>query len=58
LEESYYHRLARPGGFAVQRVYMDDRSLDETMAVADRDVVLVPRGHLLLGRLTDSISTI
>ena len=45
LEEIYYHRLARPGGFALQRVYTDDRSLDETMAVEDRDVVLVPRGY-------------
>ena len=26
-------------------VYTDDRTLDETMAVADGDVVLVPRGH-------------
>jgi 5-deoxy-glucuronate isomerase len=45
LEETYYHRLARPGGFAIQRVYTDDRALDETMAVEDRDVVLVPRGY-------------
>jgi 5-deoxy-glucuronate isomerase len=45
LEETYYHRLARPGGFAFQRVYTDDRSLDETMTVQDRDVVLVPRGY-------------
>jgi 5-deoxy-glucuronate isomerase len=45
LEETYYHRLARPGGFAFQRVYTDDRTLDETMAVEDRDVVLVPRGY-------------
>lgn len=45
LEEIYYHRLSRPGGFAFQRVYTDDRSLDETMAVEDRDLVLVPRGH-------------
>jgi 5-deoxy-glucuronate isomerase len=48
LEETYYHRLARPG-FAVQRVYTDDRSLDETMAVGDRDVVLVPRGYHPVG---------
>lgn len=48
LEETYYHRLARPG-FVVQRVYTDDRSLDETMAVADRDVVLVPRGYHPVG---------
>jgi len=32
LEETYYHRLSRPGGFAFQRVYTDDRSIDETMA--------------------------
>lgn len=49
LEETYYHRLSRPGGFAVQRVYTDDRSLDETMAVHDRDVVLVPRGYHPVG---------
>ena len=45
LEETYYHRLDPPQGFAMQRVYTDDRSLDETMAVSDRDVVLVPRGY-------------
>ncbi|HLY53786.1 MAG TPA: 5-deoxy-glucuronate isomerase, partial [Steroidobacteraceae bacterium] len=45
LEETYYHRLSPRGGFAVQRVYTDDRSLDETLAVEDRDVVLVPRGY-------------
>ncbi len=45
LEETYYHRLNPPQGFAMQRVYTDDRSLDETMAVTDRDVVLVPRGY-------------
>lgn len=45
LEEIYYHRLSRPGGFAFQRVFTDDRSLDETLAVEDRDLVLVPRGH-------------
>jgi 5-deoxy-glucuronate isomerase len=45
LEETYYHRLSRPGGFAFQRVYTDDRTLDESMAVEDRDLVLVPRGH-------------
>jgi len=45
LEETYYHRLSRPGGFAFQRVYTPDRTLDETMTVEDRDVVLVPRGY-------------
>jgi 5-deoxy-glucuronate isomerase len=45
LEETYYHRLARPEGFAFQRVYTDDRSLDETVTFGDRDCVLVPRGY-------------
>jgi 5-deoxy-glucuronate isomerase len=45
LEETYYHRLARPDGFAFQRVYTDDRSLDETLTFGDRDCVLVPRGY-------------
>jgi 5-deoxy-glucuronate isomerase len=45
LEETYYHRLNPPQGFAFQRVYTDDRALDETMAVEDGDVVLVPKGY-------------
>lgn len=45
LEETYYHRLARPDGFAFQRVYTDDGSLNETMAPHDGDVVLVPKGY-------------
>ena len=45
LEETYYHRLNPAAGFGVQRVFTDDGSLDETMAVADHDLVLVPRGH-------------
>ena len=45
LEETYYHRLNPSQGFAFQRVYTDDRSLDEAMAVEDGDVVLVPKGY-------------
>ena len=45
LEETYYHRLNPSQGFGVQRVYTEDGSLDETMAVKDGDVVLVPKGH-------------
>jgi 5-deoxy-glucuronate isomerase len=45
LEETYYHRLNPPQGFAFQRVYTDDRSLDEAIAVEDGDVTLVPRGY-------------
>ena len=49
LEETYYHRLNPPQGYAVQRVYTDDRSLDEVMVVSDRDVVLVPKGYHPVG---------
>ena len=45
LEETYYHRLNPPQGFAFQRVYTDDRKLDEAMAVEDGDVVMVPKGY-------------
>jgi 5-deoxy-glucuronate isomerase len=45
LEETYYHRFRPRDGFAFQRVYTDDGSLDEAVAVRDGDVVLVPRGY-------------
>ena len=45
LEETYYHRFSKPQGFGFQRVYTEDRSLDETMLIEDHDVVLVPRGY-------------
>lgn len=45
LEETYYHRLNPAQGFGFQRVFTEDGTLDETMAVSDGDVVLVPRGH-------------
>lgn len=45
LEETYYFRVQPEQGFAVQRVYTDDRSLDETMAVKDGQAVMVPEGY-------------
>jgi len=45
LEETYYHRLNPAQGYGIQRVFTEDGSLDETMAVSDGDVVLVPKGH-------------
>jgi 5-deoxy-glucuronate isomerase len=50
LEETYYHRLNPPQGFAFQRVYTDKRAdgsreLDVSMAVEDGDVTLVPKGY-------------
>lgn len=49
LEETYYHRLNPSQGFAFQRVYTGDRSLDETMAVEDGCCVMVPRGYHPVG---------
>ncbi len=48
LEETYYHRLDRPGLCPAARLHRRPL-LDETMAVADRDVVLVPRGYHPVG---------
>jgi len=45
LEETYYHRIHPEQGFAFQRVYTDDRSLDETLTFENGDVVLAPRGY-------------
>ena len=45
LEETYYHRFQKPQGYAFQRVYTDDRSLDKSMLIEDGDCVMVPRGY-------------
>lgn len=45
LEETYYHRIKPDHGFAFQRIYTEDRSLDETVSFKDGDVVLVPKGY-------------
>jgi 5-deoxy-glucuronate isomerase len=45
LEETYYYHVQPEQGFAVQRVYTDDRTLDETLAVRDGQTVLVPEGY-------------
>ncbi|PAE13137.1 5-deoxy-glucuronate isomerase [Niallia circulans] len=49
LEETYYHEIDPRQGFVFQRVYTDDRSLDETMAVENGDVVIVPKGYHPVG---------
>jgi 5-deoxy-glucuronate isomerase len=45
LEETYYFHVDPPQGFAMQRVYTDDRSIDEALVVHDGEVVMVPRGY-------------
>lgn len=45
LEETYYYKMNPANGFAVQRVYTDDRTLDEALIVRDGDAVMVPKGY-------------
>ncbi len=49
LQELYYYRFRRPGGFAFQRIYSADRSLDEAITPMHGDAVLVPRGYHPVG---------
>lgn len=49
LEETYYHKLEPAQGFAFQRVYTDDRRIDETICVEHNSVVLVPEGYHPVG---------
>jgi 5-deoxy-glucuronate isomerase len=45
LEETYYHLMNKEGAFAIQRIYTDDKSLNETMIVKNGDLVIVPKGY-------------
>ncbi|HEY8426694.1 MAG TPA: 5-deoxy-glucuronate isomerase [Limnochordales bacterium] len=45
LEEVYYYQIHPSTGFALQRVYTPDGSLDASVAVRDGDLVCVPRGY-------------
>ncbi|NOY95028.1 MAG: 5-deoxy-glucuronate isomerase [Chlorobi bacterium] len=45
LEETYFYKIDKPQGFAIQQVYNDDRSLDEIAVAYNNDVVLIPEGY-------------
>jgi len=45
LEETYFYKQDRPEGYAIQRVYTGDGSLDEVVVARQDDVVLVPEGY-------------
>lgn len=45
LEEIYFYKFDKPQGFALQKVYTDDRSLNEIAEPHMNDVVLVPKGY-------------
>ena len=44
-EEVYFFKVSPPQGFAVQRIYTDDLSLDELYAIKDGDTVAIPEGY-------------
>lgn len=44
-EEIYFYQVDPAQGFGYQRVYTDDRSLDEAITVEHNDLVLLPRGY-------------
>ncbi len=45
LEEVYFYKIDRPEGFACQRIYTPDRSIDELILARDSHLVLSPRGY-------------
>src|SRR5690606_38773565 len=45
LEEIYFYKIDKPEGYAYQRVYNDDRSIDGLMMARNHDAVLVPEGY-------------
>ena len=45
LEEIYFYKMDRPGGYAYQRVYTPDRHIDAVMMAEHHDTVLVPEGY-------------
>jgi 5-deoxy-glucuronate isomerase len=45
LEEIYFYKINKPEGFAYQRIYNDNRTLDELILVSDNHLVLSPEGY-------------
>jgi 5-deoxy-glucuronate isomerase len=45
LEEFYFYKIDKPQGFAIQKIYTDNRDLDELVEARNNDLVLIPRGY-------------
>lgn len=45
LEEVYFYKMDKPQGFAYQKVYTNDKSLNELIEVSHNDLVLIPKGY-------------
>lgn len=45
LEEVYFYKIDKPQGFAYQRIYTEDRKIDELLLVEDNQLILSPEGY-------------
>ena len=45
LEEMYFYKMDQPQGFGIQRVYTEDRDLDEIYVIEDNTMVTIPKGY-------------
>jgi 5-deoxy-glucuronate isomerase len=45
LEETYFYKIDKPQGYAIQQIYTRDRSLDEIAVARNNDIVMVPKGY-------------
>ncbi len=45
LEETYFYKIDKPQGYAIQQIYTGDRSLDEIAVARNNDLVMIPRGY-------------
>ena len=44
-EEIYFYKMDQSQGFGIQRVYTDDRKLDELYVIENNTMVTIPRGY-------------
>lgn len=45
LEELFFYKQDKFGGFSLQRIYSDDGEIDATITAKHNDVVIVPKGY-------------
>ena len=45
MEETYFFKFSPSQGFGIQRIYTDDRSIDETYTIQNNDTVGIPKGY-------------
>lgn len=45
LEEIYYYKIDKPGGYAIQRLYTADGRIDTALTVRDGELVLIREGY-------------